>query len=257
MKTMMKSKKGAKGVKDKSHAKLNVAVMRKIPVGRIHAAAYNPRKNLVPADPEYQKLKRSITEFGLVDPLVWNERSGNLVGGHQRLKVLVNEFQVREVPVSVVNLGPAAEKALNLALNKITGEWDDLALADVLGGLLEEESIDVGLSGFDEAEIKAALVRTHLEREQQRMTLEREEQLRREAVARRAADARAARAESERLEMAQRAAERRLRMERNARLRAEQRAFESRRDETSRVAKGRRAESGRDRRREPAAMRER
>ena len=54
----------------------------------LKAATYNPRKDLKPGDKEYEKLKRSITEFGYVEPVIWNERTGTVVGGHQRLKVL-------------------------------------------------------------------------------------------------------------------------------------------------------------------------
>ena len=49
-------------------------------------AAYNPRKDLQPGDPEYEKLKRSLDEFGYVEPVIWNKRTGNVVGGH--IKVL-------------------------------------------------------------------------------------------------------------------------------------------------------------------------
>lgn len=54
----------------------------------LKAATYNPRKDLKSRDKEYEKLKRSITEFGYVEPVIWNERTGTVVGGHQRLKVL-------------------------------------------------------------------------------------------------------------------------------------------------------------------------
>lgn len=135
-------------------------VLKRLPVKRIKVAKYNPRKDLQPSDADYQKLKRSIGEFGLVDPLIWNKRSGNLVGGHMRLKILTREFGAKDVDVSVVDLGPAAEKTLNLALNKIVGEWDELALADVLGGLMEDQAADATLSGFDKDEIKAALALT-------------------------------------------------------------------------------------------------
>lgn len=139
---------------------MKIAAVRYVEVGKLRPAAYNPRKDLKPGDADYEKIKRSIAEFGLVDPLVWNKRSGNLVGGHLRLKVLIREFGAKEAPVSVVDLGPAAEKTLNLALNKIVGEWDEPALADVLGGLLEQDGVDATLSGFDEAEIKAAMALT-------------------------------------------------------------------------------------------------
>lgn len=81
----------------------------KLPIKEIKPAAYNPRRNLQPGDPEYKKLKRSIEEFNLVEPLVWNRRTGNLMGGHQRLKAL-KELGAKEVEVSVVDLPPEKER---------------------------------------------------------------------------------------------------------------------------------------------------
>ena len=77
--------------------------VQRIPLARIKAAAYNPRKDLRPGDPEYEKLRRSIERWDLVEPLVWNRRTGNLVGGHQRLKILEARGDT-EVEVSVVDL---------------------------------------------------------------------------------------------------------------------------------------------------------
>ena len=105
--------------------------IRKIPIDKLNPAPYNPRQDLQPGDPAYEKLSRSINEFGCVEPIVWNERTGNVVGGHQRLKVL-RESGLSEVEASVVDLDPDREKALNLALNKITGSWDDTRLAELL-----------------------------------------------------------------------------------------------------------------------------
>jgi ParB-like chromosome segregation protein Spo0J len=107
-----------------------------VELGRINPAPYNPRKDLRPGDPEYEKLKRSLAEFGCVEPLVWNQRTGNLVGGHQRLKVLRAQG-ITEVEVSVVDLALEREKALNIALNKITGDWDQARLAQLLDELTE------------------------------------------------------------------------------------------------------------------------
>ncbi len=84
----------------------------------IKLSPYNPRKDLRPGDPAYDKLRKAILEFDMVEPLVWNKRSGRLIGGHQRLKIL-KEMGVENVQVSVVDLPEAKEKALNLALNKI------------------------------------------------------------------------------------------------------------------------------------------
>lgn len=115
-------------------------------------AEYNPRLDLRPKDPEYQKIKRSIETWGLVEPLVWNERTGRLVGGHQRLKVL-KELGYNEVEVSVVNLNEEQEKALNIALNKIEGDWDQYKLKELLEDL-DVGSFDITLTGFDESEIE-------------------------------------------------------------------------------------------------------
>lgn len=138
----------------KSAPALKGLTMRRIAVTAIRPAPYNPRKDLRPGDAEYEKLKRSIATFGLVDPLVWNERSGNLVGGHQRLKVLVREFGAAEVDVAVVDLDDAGEKALNVALNRIHGDWEDRLLAELLAELNALPDFDVELSGFDLEEIE-------------------------------------------------------------------------------------------------------
>ncbi|MDP4099138.1 ParB N-terminal domain-containing protein [Paenibacillus sp. P96] len=122
--------------------------IRVIPIDQINAAAYNPRIDLQPGDPEYQKLKRSIESFGYIDPIVWNERTGNMVGGHQRYKIMVNEQGCTELAVSVVDLDDKQERLLNIALNKVSGRWDDEALAKLLSEL-QEAGADLELSGFD------------------------------------------------------------------------------------------------------------
>jgi len=97
----------------------------------LNPAKYNPRKDLQPGDPEYEKLLRSVEEFGYVEPIIWNERTGNIVGGHQRFKVL-SQIGYTEIECVVVNLDEQREKALNVALNKISGEWDLSKLTDLL-----------------------------------------------------------------------------------------------------------------------------
>ena len=77
--------------------------IQKIPVKKIKHAKYNPRKNLKPGDNEYEKLKRSIKEFGYVEPVIWNQRTGNIVGGHQRFKVLT-QLGEKEVDCVVVDM---------------------------------------------------------------------------------------------------------------------------------------------------------
>lgn len=115
-------------------------------------ADYNPRKDLKPGDPEYEKLKRSIEQFGYVEPVIWNENTGRVVGGHQRLKVLT-DMGITEVDVVVVDMDTEKEKALNIALNKISGEWDTEKLALVIADL-QGTDFDVSLTGFDPEELE-------------------------------------------------------------------------------------------------------
>ena len=74
-------------------------------------ADYNPRKDLKPGDAEYEKLKRSIEQFGYVEPVIWNQTTGRVVGGHQRLKVLM-DMGMTEVDCVVVAMDEDKEKAL-------------------------------------------------------------------------------------------------------------------------------------------------
>ena len=111
-------------------------------------AAYNPRIDLIPGDTEYENLRRSIITYGMIIPVVWNERTNRVVGGHQRLTVLENEGET-ETDVSVVDLDETQERQLNVALNKIEGGWDD----EKLGQLLAELGDDAPLTGFTQAEI--------------------------------------------------------------------------------------------------------
>jgi len=125
--------------------------IEKIKLNDINPAEYNPRLDLQPEDLEYQALKKSIAKFDDVDPMVWNKRTGNLVGGHQRYKILKAAGR-RVATVVVVDKSERDEKLLNLALNKIEGAWDFSKLVYVL------ESIDpahLDVTGFRQAEMEA------------------------------------------------------------------------------------------------------
>lgn len=130
--------------------------IRTVPMNRINPVAYNPRLDLAPGDPEYEKLKKSIESFGYVEPMVWNARNGNLVSGHQRYKIL-RQKGVEKVEVSVVDLPDDQEKALNLALNKIRGDWDQDKLAGLLDELCKMPEFPMELTGFDLPEISSIL----------------------------------------------------------------------------------------------------
>lgn len=114
-------------------------------------ADYNPRKDLQPGDPEYEKLKRSIDEFGYVDPIIWNKRTGRICGGHQRFKILKAQG-VEEAEVVIVDFDEEKEKAFNIALNKVNGDWDKDKLALLITDL-QASDFDVSLTGFDPAEL--------------------------------------------------------------------------------------------------------
>jgi len=132
--------------------------IKKISINKINPASYNPRKDLKPDDAEYKHLVKSIDEFGYVEPLVWNKRTGNLVGGHQRFKIILAQG-AKEVLVSIVDLPIEKEKALNIALNKIQGDWDEQKLALLLDELTKVPEFDVGLTGFETEEISELLDR--------------------------------------------------------------------------------------------------
>lgn len=117
-------------------------------------ADYNPRVNLIPGMNQYEKLKQSILEFGFVDPPIFNKRTGNLVGGHQRVSVAKDLGLFKEVEVSIVDLPLEKEKLLNIALNKISGKWDEEKLAILLKELDDSE---ISLTGFSDDKISELL----------------------------------------------------------------------------------------------------
>ena len=114
-------------------------------------ASYNPRKKLKPGDKEYEKIKNSIKEFGYVEPIIINSDM-TIIGGHQRATVLA-DLGYTEVECIVVDIDKTKEKALNVALNKITGEWNKELLADLIKDL-EDSDFDVGITGFEPPEIE-------------------------------------------------------------------------------------------------------
>ena len=125
-------------------------IIAKKRIDEMDRAKYNLRIELRPGDDEYEKLHGNILRFGMVLPIVWNERTNTVVGGHQRLTVLENDG-VEEVEVSVVNLDEKQEKQLNIALNKTGGNWDEAKLT----ALLDELGDDALETGFSEMEIEA------------------------------------------------------------------------------------------------------
>ena len=137
---------------------MKVAELKVLPVAVLKPAEYNPRKKLKPGDKEYEKIKASIEEFGFADPLVVNADM-TIIGGHQRLTVAI-DLGFTEVPCAVVDIDKTREKALNIALNKITGAWDENLLADLLKDI-QESDFDLGKTGFDPPEIETLFNKVH------------------------------------------------------------------------------------------------
>lgn len=122
----------------------------KVDINELICPEYNPRQI---TDDEMGKLKNSINEFGYVDPIIVNKHNNHIVGGNQRYEAL-KSLGYNEVDVIFINEPDInREKALNLALNKISGEWDFVKLADILDDL-ELNDFDISLTGFDELELE-------------------------------------------------------------------------------------------------------
>ena len=118
-------------------------------LSELRPAGYNPRVTLKPGDSEWEDLKKSVDRFGLVEPLVWNEKTGNLLSGHQRYNILKSEGQ-EEAEVVVVSIDEDKEKLANVAINKIDGDWDYMKLKELFDEMDEE---DIEFTGFKEDEL--------------------------------------------------------------------------------------------------------
>ncbi|MCD7751914.1 MAG: site-specific DNA-methyltransferase [Lachnospiraceae bacterium] len=128
-------------------------------VDALRPAAYNPRKKLKAGDKEYEKIKNSILEFGYVEPIIVNYDM-TVIGGHQRLTVL-KDLGYAEVQCVVVHIEDENKvKALNIALNKITGAWNEQLLADLLVDL-QAADFNTDFTGFEAPEIEQLFSKVH------------------------------------------------------------------------------------------------
>ena len=134
-----------------------------INITEIVPSEYNPRKI---TDEEYTKLSNSIKEFGFVDPIIINLKNKHIIGGHQRYSVLLDEYIQDKLKYSTLYMLPLGdigwifpetelkiennntEKALNIALNQISGEWDTSKLEEIFQDL-QLEGFDTELTGFN------------------------------------------------------------------------------------------------------------
>ncbi len=123
--------------------------IEQVPIGDLRPAPFNPRRI---SDDELEALTRSIQEFGLVNPIIARREDKIVIGGHQRL-VAARRLGLETVPVIFVDLSVEQARLLNLALNKISGDWDQELLARLLADLQAAPDVDVTLSGFGEDEV--------------------------------------------------------------------------------------------------------
>lgn len=133
--------------------------LKHVSIEALQSAPYNPRVALKPGMAGYDKLRRSLSEFDLVQPPVWNRRTGHIVSGHQRVAILRAEG-VTSLDVVVVDLPLEREQALNVTLNNagVGGDWDTEKLLTVLGGLQELPDFDETLTGFSFEELRSLLL---------------------------------------------------------------------------------------------------
>lgn len=142
----------------KADRKVAALKVKRMKLEDLTPADYNPRTI---TEDELAGLSRSVEEFGLVEPMVWNKRTSRLVAGHQRLKVLARQG-VDEVDVSVVDLDEDHEKMLNVTLNnpEIQGGWSER-----LPSLLEElKTIKVENELFSEVRLDALMHRVDFDK---------------------------------------------------------------------------------------------
>ena len=123
----------------------------KVDINELISPEYNPRQI---TDDEMGKLKNSINEFGYVTPIIVNKHNNHIVGGNQRYEALKSLGYTDVDVVFVDEPDIQREKALNIALNKISGEWDFVKLADIIDDL-ELDDFDISLTGFDDLELES------------------------------------------------------------------------------------------------------
>ena len=124
-----------------------------LPIRDLRPDPANPRRI---SDEELESLTRSIREFGLIDPIIARREDKVVIGGHQRL-LAARKLGLKQVPVVLVDLPEEQAHLLNLALNKISGSWDQELLARLLGELKDLPDVDITLTGFSEDELQKHL----------------------------------------------------------------------------------------------------
>lgn len=118
-------------------------------------APYNPRTI---SKHDMANLQRSIERWGDLENVVVNKRTGHIVSGHQRVEA-AKAAGLKDFRAVVIDVNEDEEKLINLAMNRVRGEWDEPGLGALLGELGELPGVDVSLAGFGESELSALTTR--------------------------------------------------------------------------------------------------
>ena len=121
-----------------------------LPIKDLRPDPANPRRI---SDEELESLTRSIREFGLIDPIIARREDNTVIGGHQRL-LAARKLGIKQVPVVLVDLSAEQAHLLNLALNRISGSWDQDLLGRLLAELNAAPDVDLSLTGFSDDELQ-------------------------------------------------------------------------------------------------------
>src|SRR4051812_14110889 len=128
-------------------------VVEDVAIDELHPDPANPRRI---GEDELDALERSLRQFGFVQPVLARREDRTVIGGHQRLAA-ARRLGPPTVPVIWLDVSVDQARVLRLALNKISGPWDEQLLARLLGELQEGAEVDLTLSGFDEDEVRDLL----------------------------------------------------------------------------------------------------
>jgi DNA modification methylase len=132
---------------------LRPLTVEQVAIDQLRPDPANPRRI---SDEELEALERSLRQFGFVQPVLARREDRTVIGGHQRL-VAARRLGLITVPVTWLDLTVDQSRLLNLALNKISGTWDEQLLARLLADLQSSPEVDLSLSGFGEDEVRDLL----------------------------------------------------------------------------------------------------
>ena len=137
-----------------------------LPIEQLKPYEKNPR-TITPE--ELEKLKRSITTFGLIDPLIIDDNN-MIIGGHQRLKAAA-ELGIANIPVvKLTGLSEDQKKTLNISLNKISGEWNEQVLFQLLEEIKKSDAELLKTTGFTDKELSLLFKKYNIEDEKTNST---------------------------------------------------------------------------------------